>query len=191
MKQCIGQRVRLGEILRPPRHTGDRMIGWQRRDRRAEVAQLCRRCADPEQAAVLLHHVDAGAPICRIDHQMHRAVGQKDIAQCPKAGIRVRQVMEHARTDDLIENLAELPDLFDRQPMEIEVLQAVFSLKIAGITQAGFADVDSRHASIRFAQSMDGTLGGSAAGDQNRSISPGFSVGHSRRDNARRRSGLR
>jgi hypothetical protein len=105
---------------------------------------------------------------------VHGAAGRKDIAQCPKAGIRVRQVMEHSRTDDLIEHLAELPDLFDRQPMEIEVLQAVFSLKTARITQAGFADVDRRYASIRLAQSMDGSLGRPAASDQDLSISPGL-----------------
>src|SRR5271169_5591927 len=80
--------------------------------------------------------------------------------------------MEHSRTDDLIEHPAEIPDLFDRQPMELEVLQPVFSLKIARITQAGFADVDCRYPSIRLAQSMDGSLGRPTAGDQNRSISP-------------------
>src|SRR5271169_6626914 len=82
--------------------------------------------------------------------------------------------MEHSRTDDLIEHPAEIPDLFDRQPMEIEVSQPVFSLKIARITQAGFADVDCRHASIRLAQSMDGSLGRPTAGDQDVSICPGL-----------------
>jgi hypothetical protein len=34
----------------------------------AEVSQLPLRGADPEQAATLLHHVDAGTAVCRVDH---------------------------------------------------------------------------------------------------------------------------
>ena len=124
MKQRIGERVRMSEILRPPRHAGDRMVGRQRTDHGAEVPQLRLRGADPEQAAVLLHHVDAGTPICCIDHQVHCAIGRKDTAQRPKADIRVGQVVEHAGADDLVEHLAELPDLLDREPMEIEISQA-------------------------------------------------------------------
>ena len=55
---------------------------------------------------------------------MHRAVGRKDIAQRPQADIRIGQVVEHAGADDLVEHPAELPDLLDREPMEIEVSQA-------------------------------------------------------------------
>ena len=89
MEQRVGECNRISEVLRPPRHPGDRMVGRQRSNRGAEVSQLRLRGADPEQAAVLLHHVDAGTPICCIDHQVHRAVGLKDIAQRPQAGIRV------------------------------------------------------------------------------------------------------
>ena len=124
VEQRIGERVRISEILRPSRHAGDRMVGRQRTDHGAEVAQFLLRGADPEQAAVLLHHIDAGTPIWRIDHQLHRATGRKDIAQRPEAGIRVGQMVEHAGADDLVEGLAELPDLLDREPMQIEVSQA-------------------------------------------------------------------
>src|SRR5271169_3598732 len=79
-------------------------------------------------------------------------------------------MVEHPRTDDLVEHLAELADLLDRQPMKIEVSQAVSSLKVARAAQAGFADVDCRYASIRLAQRMDGSLRRAAAGDQDRSL---------------------
>ena len=103
---------------------------------------------------------------------MHCAVGRKDIAQCPKAGIRVGQVVEHPRTHNLVENLAEFPDIFDCKPIEIEVSQAIFLLKIAGMAQTGFADVDCRHSCIGLAQRMDGSLGCSAAGDQDFTTCP-------------------
>src|SRR5271167_1428822 len=79
-------------------------------------------------------------------------------------------MVEHAGADDLVEQLAEFPDLLDRHPMKIEVLQAIFSLKIARVAQAGLADVDCRYTSIGLAQRMDGSLRRSTAGDQDFSI---------------------
>src|SRR6516165_2333343 len=81
-------------------------------------------------------------------------------------------MVQHTGAGDLIKSLAELADLLDRQPMEIEVSQAVFLLKLAGMTEAGFADVDGRDVSVGLAQRIDGSLGGSAAGDQYLSIWP-------------------
>jgi hypothetical protein len=62
---------------------------------------------------------------------LHSATGRKDIPQCPKAGIRIGKMVEHAGADDLVECPAELPDLVDREAMQIEVSQAVFLLKVA------------------------------------------------------------
>ena len=110
----------------------------------------------------------------------------------PEGQIRVGQMVEHARADDLVECLAELPDLLDRQPMEIEVLQSIFLLKIARVVQAGFADVDCRDPGIRLAQRMDSSLGCSAAGDQDLLDLPAASPSATAdRDSARRRSGFR
>jgi hypothetical protein len=101
---------------------------------------------------------------------VHCTTGRKNIAQRSKAEIRVGQMVKHAGTNDLVECLVELSDLLDREPMEIKVSQAIFLLKIARMAQAGFADVDCRHTSIRLAQSMDSSLGCSAAGDQDLSV---------------------
>src|SRR5271155_1205476 len=81
-------------------------------------------------------------------------------------------MVEHAGTDDLVEYLAKLHDLLDREPMQSEVSPSIFLLKIARVAQARLADVDCRHTSIRFAQRMNGRLGRSAAGDQDLSICP-------------------
>jgi hypothetical protein len=143
------------------------MVGRQRTDHGTEDPQLRLRGADPEQTAILLHHVDAGAPIGCIDHQLHRAIRRKDVAQRLEANIRVRQVVKDPRTNNLIEGPAELMNLLDREPMEIEVMQVIFPLQIARVAQAGFTDVDCRHLRVRFAQCMDRGLRRAAAGDQN------------------------
>src|SRR5690349_12345421 len=81
-------------------------------------------------------------------------------------------MVEHAGADDLVECLAELPDPLDREPMEIEISQSIFSLQIARVAQAGLADVDCGDPCIGFTQRMNGSLGCSAAGDQDLSICP-------------------
>src|SRR5215472_14517751 len=86
--------------------------------------------------------------------------------------IRVGQMVEHACADDLVERSAELPDLFDRKPMEIEVAQAVFSLKVARVAKTGFADVDSRHLRVGLAHRMGRGLRSPAAGDKNLPLCP-------------------
>ena len=109
------------------------------------VAQLLVVCANPEQAAVFLHHVDARAAIRRIDHDVQRPVLRQRRAQRPQAEVRVGQMVQHAGADDLVEDLSETPYVFDRKPAEIEVPEVVFSLKIAGVAEAGLADVDPDH----------------------------------------------
>jgi len=56
--------------------------------------------------------------------------------------------------------------------VEVEISQAIFLLKIAGVAQAGFAEVDCGHARVRLAQRMNGSLRRSTAGDQDLSICP-------------------
>ena len=72
VKQGIGQRIAVPEVLRPPRHPTDRMIGRKRPDRHPEVPQLVFRRPDTQNAAVFLEHVDPGTSIGCIDHEMHR-----------------------------------------------------------------------------------------------------------------------
>src|SRR5271166_3572008 len=75
-------------------------------------------------------------------------------------------MVQHAGADNLIENLSEAPDLFDCEPVEIEVSESIFSLKIARVAETVFADVDRGHLPVRLAHGMNDGLGGAAAGDQ-------------------------
>ena len=98
-------------------------------------------------------------------------------------------MVQHAGADDLVEDLSETANVFDRKPVEIEVPEAVFA-KLARVAQTGFADVD-RDTRVRLAHRVNGGLGRAAAGDQDLAIWLGCRVGQRRSDTARRRSGLR
>src|SRR5271168_9273 len=59
IEQCVSERVRPCEVLRPSDYASDGMVDWQRLNRLAEIAQVLVPDADPEQPAIVLHHVDA------------------------------------------------------------------------------------------------------------------------------------
>src|SRR5580692_11994054 len=61
VQQCVSERVRPCEVLRPFDYASDRMVDWQPLNRLAEIAQVLVPDADPEQSAIVLHHVDACA----------------------------------------------------------------------------------------------------------------------------------
>jgi hypothetical protein len=79
-------------------------------------------------------------------------------ARTAKPGIGIWQVVQHTRADDLIECSAKLPNLLDRKPMQIEILQIILPLEVTCVAQAGLADVDRRHARVRLSQCMPGGL---------------------------------
>ena len=79
---------------------------------------------------------------------MHRAVDRENIAQRAKTGVRIVQVMKHPRANNLVECLAKLPDPLDRKPVELQVSDVVLLLKISGVAQARFADVDRGDARV-------------------------------------------
>ena len=56
-----------------------------------------------QQAQRVLHHVDAGAPVRRIDHQPEPAAGRQHRGQRAQPLGRVGQVMQHAAAIDVVE----------------------------------------------------------------------------------------
>ena len=56
-----------------------------------------------EQPQRILHHVDAGAPVRRIDHEADAAAGCEHGYQRLQPGQRVRQVVQHATAIDVVE----------------------------------------------------------------------------------------
>jgi len=81
VQERVGERVGLCEILRPFHNGCYRMVDRQRLNRLPKIAQVFVPDADPEQAAIVLHHGDADASVRRVDHDVHRAVACEDVPQ--------------------------------------------------------------------------------------------------------------
>ena len=103
--------------------------------RQAELVLLN---ADPEQPAIILHYVYAGAPVRRIDHDVHSAIARKDITQRAKTLVRIAQMVKHARADDLVERLAKLPDALDRKLVELQIPYVMLVLEGRGYGASSF-----------------------------------------------------
>jgi hypothetical protein len=119
------------------------MSGRQRPERAGEVPNrlIVRRNADP--LAELSQHIDAGPPIGRIHHQLHRSVRLEHVAQSPEARIRVREMMQNPGADNLIEARLQVTDPLDGKLMDLEIVQIVFSLEFLGTAHARRAEVDA------------------------------------------------
>ncbi len=97
---------------------------------------------------------------------------RKDVAQRAKTRVRIAQMVKHAGANDLVECLAELRDPLDRKPVELQISYVVLLLKIAGVAQARFADVDRGHARVRLHERVPRGLRRSASSDKDRSVWP-------------------
>jgi hypothetical protein len=170
VQQRIGERVWPREVLRPFHDARDRMVDWQRLNRLPKIAQIFVPDADPKQPAIFLHHIDAGAAVRRVDHDVHGAVARKNITQRAKAPVRVAQMVKHARADDLVERLAEFSDALDRKLVKLQVSYVMFALKITRVAQACFAEVDRGHARFGLHKRIPRGLRRSASSDKDRSI---------------------
>ena len=172
MEQRIGQRVRISEIAPPAQHAGQRMVRGQGFQQRSKVPQIRVRGAHPEQATILLHHVEAGSPVGSVDHQVQRAFGPKHVAQGAQTAVRVGQMVQHPGADDLVEGLPELLHTLDRQLVQIEVREPVLALQLTRAAQADGADVDARNVRLGLDERVARRLRGAAARDQDLPVSP-------------------
>ena len=126
--------------------------------------------ADPETAAVILKHVDAGAAVRRVDHHVQGAVRRQHLAQRAQPGVGIGQVVQHAGADDVVETLAEFAGAFDGELSNLEIVELVFALELQLVRDAVFADVDSDDACPRPADGVVRGLRRAAAGDENAAI---------------------
>ena len=92
------------------------------------------------------------------------------VAQRREPGGRVREMVENAGADDLIEGRPQRADALDGKLVDLEIVEIVFPLERLGVTDAGRAEVDARHLRLRPAQGVFGRLRRPAAGDQDRLI---------------------
>ena len=79
-------------------------------------------------------------------------------------------MMKHACANDLIERLAKLRDPLDRKLVELQISYVMLLLKISGVAQACFADVDRDDTRVRLHERMTRGLRRAAASDKDGSI---------------------
>ena len=172
MQKRIGQRRLMPEIRGLAQQVFQRMSGRQHLERGNEVPDPLIGGLDAEPSAELLQHIDAGPPVRRIDHEMHRSVRLEHAAQSSEPRVRVRKMMQHPGADDLIEARPQLAYALDRKLADLEIVQVVFSLEFLGAAHARGAEVDTHHLGLGPAHGMLGRLRGPATGNQNRVIFP-------------------
>ena len=143
MQQRIGERRLLAEVGRLVQQAGQRMCFGHCRQCGNEVLELVIGRTDTDAAAELLRHVDTGASIRRVHHQVHRAVGLQHVAQRAQPRIGISEVVQHARAHDQVERRFQLADALDRQLVHLEVGQLVLAPQLFGAAHAGGAEVDA------------------------------------------------
>ena len=79
--------------------------------------------------------------------------------------------MQHSRANHQIERATHLPDAFDRELMQFEILQIILALKIARVAKARVAHVDRRNSSIGLAERVPRGLRRATASDQDLLVS--------------------
>src|SRR5580698_2790520 len=79
-------------------------------------------------------------------------------------------MMKHACANNLIERLAKLRDPLDRKPVELQISYVVLLLKIMGVAQTCFADVDRGDTRVRLHERMTRGLRCAASSDKDGSI---------------------
>ena len=172
MKQCVRQGVGMIDVDRSAQHGGDRMGRRQLLKYFAKLSQVRVRGGDPEQAAILLHHVDAGSPVEGVHHQVHRPLRTQDIAKRTETDVRIRQMVKHSGADHLVEGASEFADILNRELVKFEILQLILLLELARVTQARLADIDGGDSGIRLAKGVPCGLRRAATGDEDLQVSP-------------------
>src|SRR5580658_3341365 len=97
------------------------MIFGQIVERRSEILELVSRRSNSQLAAIGLHHINPGASVGGVNHDLHRALGLQDITEGTQAKLWIRQVVEHSCADDLIEGLPQLLNIQKGKLAEFEV----------------------------------------------------------------------
>src|SRR5262245_38952280 len=150
------------------------MAAWQHCERGDEIADLLIVGMDANPFAEFLQHIDAGPPIRRIHHEMHRAFRFKHPAQSSEPRIGVGKMMKNPGADYLIEARFQIVYPIDGELVDLEIVQVVFPLELLRTMHTGCAKVDADNLSRRPTQSMLGPLRCAAAGNEDGLI---FSIG--------------
>jgi hypothetical protein len=80
---------------------------------RNQTVELFFRGSDAEFAAVLLNHVNAGATVRRVHHQIHRAIRFQHRAERAQSRIGIDEMVQHAGANDEVETAVQVAGVLD------------------------------------------------------------------------------
>src|SRR5690348_12908156 len=103
------------------------MAGWQRCEHSDEIPDLLIVGTNADASAEFLQHIDAGAPVRRIHHEMHRAIGFEYAAQSAEPRIRIREMMKNPGADNLIEVHFQIACPLDGKLVDLKIVYVVLA----------------------------------------------------------------
>src|SRR5215831_3796093 len=75
-------------------------------------------------------------------------------------------MVQYPGADNLVERASKLLDVFNRELLELEVVEVVLSLEVGRVAQARLADIDTSDVTTRLAQRISRRLRGATASDE-------------------------
>src|SRR5262249_4506557 len=108
-------------------------------ERGDEVANALVGRADFEAAGEVLKHVDAGASVGRVEHEVHGSVAVEDGAEGAESDVGGAKRKEGSGRDDLIEGRGEFVDAVDGKLVDLEIGEVVLALEVFCVSHAGGA----------------------------------------------------
>src|SRR3954464_5815860 len=172
MQKSVGKCRRIPEIRGLAHQDFQRMSVRQCLERNDEISNCPITKRDIDPLTEFLQHVDAGPPVRRIHHELHRSIWLEHIAQCLESPIRVPKMMQNPRPNNLIKALLQLVRPFNRQLSNTKILQIVFLLEFFGTAYACRAEIDTGNLGSRPTQSVLYRLGCSTTRNEDGIILP-------------------
>src|SRR5580704_3771181 len=98
---------------------------------------------DSDSSAELLQHINAGASVRRVHHEVHRSIWFEDLTQSTESRIRVSKMVEDSGTHNLIKAHPQVAYALDGKLVDPKIFQIVFSLQFLRMAHTGCTAVDA------------------------------------------------
>ena len=124
MQERIGKRSLVAGVRGFAKEGAQRVTGRERPECHDDLANPLIGGLNSHPSTELPEHVDAGAAVGGVHHEMHGAVGFENAAQSAKPGIRVGQMMQNSGANDVIEACIQFARAFNGKLVDVEIVQA-------------------------------------------------------------------
>src|ERR1700752_1181444 len=143
------------------------MVLWEIPADPDQIPDLFRRGTDPKPATIFPKHVNAGATIRRVYHQVHCAIGFQCGPQRTQTRVGIGEVMQYASADNQIEAMVQFCCALDRQLPRFKIRDVVFLFQSFGVLETRRTDVDTDYTVGGMTERVLRRLPRSTTGDEN------------------------